>query len=106
MNNFNRAHCAGQAARQPNFAISAPSDHTQHFVIGDERYLRGDVVRDGADFTQAPRAKQFLEGDAPSRPIRRSRPSVTLHLLERFNFFLQQRGNAVTREINLADVHI
>jgi hypothetical protein len=53
INNLDRAQTAGHRPRHPNFAISATTDHTQEFVIGNNRNLSGNLVRNDADFTRS-----------------------------------------------------
>ena len=52
MDHFHGPQRAGQAACQPNLAVSAATDHAQNFVIGNNWNLRG-LVRNERDFTQA-----------------------------------------------------
>src|SRR5947209_14885965 len=59
VNNFDRPQTAGHGPSHPDFSISTPADHAQKFVIRDDRDLSGDLVRNGADFTQYERKRQF-----------------------------------------------
>src|SRR4029453_13899098 len=59
INNFDRPQRAGESARQPNFSVSAATDHSQHLVVGNNRNFGRNFVGNERDFTQAPGAKQF-----------------------------------------------
>src|SRR6516225_1357211 len=66
IDNFDRAERAGHRPRQPNLTVSAAADHAQQLVIGNNRYLSGNLIGNGPNFTQAPDTKQFAEHRAAS----------------------------------------
>ena len=53
INNFHRPQRTGQTARQPDFSISAATDHAQNFVVGNNWNSGGNFVGNERDFTQA-----------------------------------------------------
>ena len=59
VNHFDRAKRAGHRPRQPNLTVSAAANHAHQLVIGNNRYLSGNLIGNGSNFTQAPGAKQF-----------------------------------------------
>jgi hypothetical protein len=94
INNFDRPQRTGESARQPNFSVSAATDHAQHFMVGNNWNFGRNFLGNERDFTQAPCANQFQ-----AAPLCRS---VSFKI---FYFLFDQRRDAVSREINLANAH-
>jgi hypothetical protein len=60
IDNFHRAKRASNRPRQPNLAVSAPADHAKQFMIGDNRDLSGNFVRNVRFYTS--RNREAIRG--------------------------------------------
>src|SRR4029453_11346735 len=53
IDDFHRAKCTGHSPRQPNLTVSAPPDHAQQFVIGNDWYLSRNLIGNGRFYTSS-----------------------------------------------------